>query len=161
MIGRLVFALIASAYCGSVVVMARETTVRIVAVVITVMFLTGAIRRLYLSYREDVPVPSGGAATPWNASIDFYRRELEKQRAFASTPAWQIVTAFLIIAWLIAGLPVNRAGPLERVLPAVLVAAAGLLALLVARRFRVRRIQEELDALNSLEQENRYGRAKT
>jgi hypothetical protein len=141
MIGRLVFALFGSAYCGFVVVRARETPIRIVAAVIMVMILGGAIRRLYLSYREGVPSLS---------SMDFYRRELEKQRAFASTPAWQILTAFLIIGWQINGLRVNGSA---QFVTAVLVAAAGLVVLLAARRFRVRRIQDELDALSSFEEE--------
>ncbi len=141
MIARLVFALLGSAYCGFVVVGSRETPVRIVAALIMVMILAGAIRRLYLSYREGVPSLS---------SMEFYRRELEKQRAFASTPAWQILVAFLIIAWQIFTLRVNGSAQL---VTAVLIAAAGLLVLLAARKLRVRRIQDELEALDNFEEE--------
>jgi hypothetical protein len=82
LIARLAFAILASAFGGFVAVTARLTTVRIAAAVVMTMVLINAIRNLHLSYR--------GKET-WTSCLEFYRSELQKQRAFAALPLWQMV----------------------------------------------------------------------
>jgi hypothetical protein len=146
LIARLAFAILASTFGGFVVVTARLTTVRIAAAVVMTMVLINAIRNLYLSYR--------GKET-WTSCVEFYRSELQKQKAFAALPVWQMIAAFLIIAWLTPGaLRRNSADPLGIVLPAVLFAAAGLIVLMAVRKFQARHLQADIEALNSFEAEN-------
>jgi hypothetical protein len=150
-IARLVFAVVASAFCGFVVTTARYTSVRVVAALVTVMVLGTAIRSVHLAFR-------GRAAGPWSSCVEFYRSELERQRAFAALPAWQIVAALSVIAWLTPGaLSRNSADPLAIVLPAVLLAAAAFVLLMAVRKFQARHVHAALEALNSFSIEDHRG----
>lgn len=148
---RLVFAGVASAFCGFVVATARYTSVRVVAALVTVMVLGTAIRNVYLAY-------VGRGAGPWSSCVEFYRKELERQRAFTALPAWQIVAALLIIAWLTPGaVSRNSADPLAIALPVVLFAAAAFVVLMAVRKFQARHVHLDLEALNSFAIEEHPG----
>jgi len=158
LIAKLVFALIASVFCGFVVMNASLTAVRIVAALVMAMLLTTTVKSLYLSYSQGAPRFLRGEGAPWSSCLQFYRNELEKQQALAALPAWQMLTALLIIAWLTSrALLRNSTDPLRIVMLAVLFAAAGLIALMAVRKFQSRRVQGDLESLNSFEKENHAG----
>jgi hypothetical protein len=121
------------------------------------MLLTSTVRNLYFSYRRSKSTWPGvnvGPNTALTSCLEFYRSELERLQEIARQPAWHLGAALLIIAWLTRN-ALMRTGtdPLRIVLPFVLLAAAGLIVLLAVRKFEVRRVQEEIDALDRFEEE--------
>ena len=155
-IARFVFALLASAFCGLVVMNSRLTGVRIVAVLLMAMLLLSTARRLFHAYRAGAERPAVGS--PWSSCMEFYRSELEKQRSFAELPVWQMVAALLAITWLTSStLRRSNSDPTRAILLVVLFAAAGLIVLMAVRKFQARRIQGDIKALDQFERESLSG----
>jgi hypothetical protein len=69
-------------------------------------------------------------------------------------PAWQLAAALLIIAWLSRRSLYSGHDALRVLLPAVLLAAAGLIVWMAVRKFQARHVQNDLDALNRFEKES-------
>jgi hypothetical protein len=158
LIARLVFALLASAFCGLAVMNARLTSVRGFAAAVMAMLLASAGRNLYRSYGGNRRKSPPDAGAPWASCLEFYRSELEKQRTFAAFPVWQLLAALLTVAWLTPGaLRRDSADPLGMILPAVLLAATGLIVLMAVRKFQARHIEADLEALSYFEDETRPG----
>ena len=153
-IARFAFAFLASVFFVFAVMTTRRTTVRIVAIVVMAMLLTNAAQRLYRAYKPRAARPTDGVGSPWSSCVEFYRSELEKQRAFASQPVWQMLAALLVIAWLVPDALHHSPDPFRISLPVVLFAAAGLLVLVALRKFQAHRVQRDIDALDSFENEN-------
>jgi hypothetical protein len=117
-----------------------------IAGIAMVLVLFNAIRSVYHSYG------------PWTSCVEFYRRELHRQQAFASIPVWQMIAALIVIAWLAPSALHQHGSSLIRFFfPAVLVAAAGLILLMAVRKLQARDIQADLEALNDFENENPDG----
>ena len=148
LIARSAFAVVAAAFCGIVIFSVRAASIAAVAGLVMAMLLADTVRRLYIYYR---------AGEPWSSCLEFYRSELERQRQVAIQPAWQLAAALLIIAWLSRRSVMRGPDSLRIMLPVVLIAAAGLIVLMVIRKLGTRRIQTEIDALNKFEEENRSG----
>jgi hypothetical protein len=125
---------------------ARLTSVRMIAGIAMALVLFNAIRSAYRSY------------SPWTSCVEFYRRELQRQQAFASIPVWQLIAALIVIAWLApSALRQHGSGLIRFFFPAVLAAATGLILLMAVRKFQARSIQTDLEALNDFENENPGG----
>jgi hypothetical protein len=153
LIARFVFALLAAAFCGTIFVNARLTSVRIIAGLVTAMLLATAVLRVYRAFKS-----TAGSRMPWNACVEFYRSELEKQRAVATVPAWQLLVAMLVIGWLGRNILTRSiSDPTEILMHIVLLAAAGLIVLMAIRKLQGRRIQSDIDALNMFETETNPG----
>jgi hypothetical protein len=153
LIARFIFALLAAAFCGTIFVNARLTSVRIIAGLVTAMLLATAVRRVYRAFKS-----TAGSRMPWNACVEFYRSELEKQRALATVPAWQLLVAMLVIGWLGQNILTRSiSDPTEMLMHIVLLAAAGLIVLMAIRKLQGRRIQADIDALNMFETETNSG----
>jgi len=160
LIARFAFALIASVFCGFVMLNSRWTSVRVFAVLVMAMLLVSAGLQLYRSYRRGATPLTGGTNEPWSSCLGFYRSELEKQQAFGGQPVWQMVAAVLVIAWLTPGaLDRSSTDPLRIVLPAVLFAAVGLIVLMAVRKVQARRFEGDIEALNRFEKESHPGGA--
>src|SRR5262245_42861361 len=158
LIARVAFVLISAAFCGMVFVNTRLASVRIVAGLVTAMLLVSAVRRVYRAVKSATPASGPRSSTPWSACLEFYRSELEKQRALATVPAWQLLVAMLVIGWLARNILTRSiADPMEILMHVVLLAAAGLIVLMAIRKLQGRRIQADIDALNMFETENNAG----
>jgi hypothetical protein len=150
LIARSTFALSAAVFCGLVLTIDRLTPARVIAGLITAMLLVGTIRSLYLAFVRTRGIP-GSALT---ACAEFYRNELERQRAMARQPAWQLLTALLIIGWLMRNAWYwSSANPVRPILLFVLFLAAGLILLMAFRKLEARGVQEEIEALDRFEEE--------
>jgi hypothetical protein len=153
LIARFIFALLAAAFCGTIFVNARLTSIRIVAGLVTAMLLATAVRRVYRAFKS-----TAGSRMPWNACVEFYRSELEKQRALATVPGWQLLVAMLVIGWLGRNILTRSiSDPTEILMHIVLLAAAGLIVLMAIRKLQGRRIHADIDALNMFETETNPG----
>ena len=153
LIARFIFALLAAAFCGTIFANARLASVRIVAGLVTAMLVATAVRRVYRAFKS-----TAGSRMPWNACVEFYRSELEKQRALATVPAWQLLVAMLVIGWLGRNILTRSiSDPTEILMHIVLLAAAGLIVLMAIRKLQGRRIQADIDALNKFETETNPG----
>lgn len=158
LIARFIFALLAAAFCGTIFVNARLTSVRIAAGLVTAMLLASALLRVYRGVKSTAAAIGSGSSMPWNACVEFYRSELEKQRALATVPAWQLLVAMLVIGWLGRNILTRSvADPTEILMHIVLLAAAGLIVLMAIRKLQGRRIQADIDALNMFETETNPG----
>jgi hypothetical protein len=119
------------------------------------MLLANTARSIHIQRwksRQMSPDISSGIAQM--SCLEFYRAELERQREIARQPAWQLLTTLLVIAWLIRRAPMRFGMDVLRyVQPLVLIAAAVVVALLAIRKLDARRIQKDLDALDSFEKE--------
>jgi hypothetical protein len=152
-IARFAFAVLASVFFVFAAMTTRRTTVRIAAISVMAMLLTNAAQRLYRAYKPRVDRITDEADSPWSSCVEFYRSELDKQRAFAS-PVWQMLAALLVIAWLVPDALHHSPDPFRISLPLVLFAAAGLLVLMAFRKFQARRVQRDIEALDSFERDN-------
>ena len=122
--------------------------VAVIAGLVMAMLLVNTIRNVYLSF-----IGSKAMSGAFNTCLEFYRRELERQRAAASQPVWQLVTALLIISWLTRSAFVKFSAN-SALLLFVLMAGGGLILLLAFRKFQARGVQEEIDALDRFEDES-------
>ncbi len=126
-----------------------------------VMLLASTARNLYVFYRRSHAAPArSGTSASWSTCLEFYRTELERQRQIAMQPAWQLAAALLIIAWLTRRSLYSGHDALRVLLPAVLLAAAGLIVWMAVRKFQARHVQDDLDALTRFEQESPSGGEK-
>ena len=149
---RSAFALVAAVFCG-IVFMSARLNVAIIAGFVMVMLFVTAGRDVYMFYRRSLGSLSGPGVS-WSSCVAFYRTELERQRELAIQPAWQFAVALLIIVWLSRRTVYTGHGFLGVLLPAVLLAAAGLIIWMVVRKIQARRVQEDIDSLNLFEREN-------
>jgi hypothetical protein len=159
MAARLVFAVMAAAFSALVIIntsftSARLASVRLIAALVALALLANAIRSLYLSYKERVD--DRGSA--WSSCAAFYRRELERQQAFAAPPVWQMLAALFAIGWL-TPMALRRSNDdlMGILFLTVLLGATGLLVLMAVRKFQARRLRHEIEALDSFEHENSSG----
>jgi hypothetical protein len=155
---HLVFALIVVGFCAVAFFAARATAARVIAAVVMMMLLVRVVRTLYFSYRKygrlrpDTTRAGDAALT---TCLEFYRNELERQRVIHREPAWQLAITFLVIGWLTRDAMLrSRADVIGLAVPFDLFSAAGFVVLLAVRKFQMRRVQAELDALDKFEQED-------
>jgi hypothetical protein len=150
LISRSAFVILAAVSYGIFLMNARITSLRFVAGLAMVTLLTSTVWRLLR-----MEASPNGAMT---SCIEFYRSELERYREYARLPAWQLATILLIIAWMTRDtLMRNSTDPFRAVLPYVLVAAAGMIVLMVVRKVQARRVQDDIDALEVFENEMTVG----
>ena len=161
LIARSVFVLLSAVFCGIFLATARMTPVRELAGFVMAILLASTIRNLYLSYvRSDggLSTVGGSPNTALTSCLEFYRGELERQREFARLPSWQLVTVLVIIVFLIRDALMRIGTDTHRfVLPFVLIAAAGLIVLTAVRKFEARRVQDDINALDTFEDEMNSG----
>lgn len=151
---RSAFAVIAATFCG-IVFWKSSSAVGWISGIVMLMLLANTARSVHFhrwKSRQFSPDISSNAAR--TSCLEFYRNELERQREIARQPAWQLLTALLVIAWLARRNPM-RSGMdvLHIVQPLVLIAAAAVIVLLVLRKLDARRIQEDIDALDLFEED--------
>jgi hypothetical protein len=160
LIARSAFAVIAAAFCG-IVFMSTRMSIGLIAGVVMVMLLASTARNLYVFYRRSHAASAqSGTSASWSSCVEFYRTELERRRQIAMQPAWQLAAALLIIAWLSRRSLYSGHDALRVLLPAVLLAAAGLIVWMAVRKFQARHVQNDLDALNRFEKESPSGGEK-
>jgi hypothetical protein len=161
LIARSAFVVLAAASIGIFLMKARFTSLRFVAGLVMATLLTSTVWNLLRVYRSSGSPWSSNRSAPnaaMTSCIEFYRSELERYLAYAGLPAWQLVTVLLIIAWMTRdALMRNSTDPFRLMLPYVLFAAAGLIMLVAVRKFQARRIQDDIDALEVLEDEIHAG----
>jgi hypothetical protein len=149
LIARIAFVLLAAVACGMFLMNARLTSLRSIAVLVTSVLLASTVWRLFRTYDSRASV----AMTP---CLEFYRSELARMQEFGRVPAWQLVTVLVIIAWMARdAFRRNSEDPFRLVLPYVLIAAAGMVVLMAVRKYQARRVQNDMDALDLLEEGGR------
>jgi len=157
LIARSAFVVLTAVFCGVFFINARFTSLRLLAGLVMAILLASTIWSLHRAYTRSrgygFTIHAGPDAA-MTSCLEFYRSELERQLEFARQPAWQIVTALLIIAWMTRdALMRNSTEPFRAVLPYVLFAAAGMIVLAAVRKVQSRRVQEDMDALDLFEEE--------
>src|SRR6185436_17763047 len=120
LIVRSAFAVSAAVFCGLVLATNRLTPARVIAGLIMAILLAGTIRSLYLAFGRTRGIPGGALTT----CVEFYRNELEREWVMSRQPAWQLLTALLIIGWLMRNAWYSNIFPTRPILLFVLFVAA-------------------------------------
>ena len=154
LVARSAFAILAAVFCA-IVFWKSNSAAGWISGIVMLMLLANMARSIHAqrwkSRQLSPDISSGMAQMP---CLAFYRTELERQREFARQPAWQLLTTLLVIAWLTRRAPMRFGmDALRYVQPLVLIAAAVVVILLALRKLDSRRIQKDLDALDTFEEE--------
>jgi len=154
LVARSAFAVIAAIFCGGVF-WKSNSFVGWISGFVMLMLLAGVAKGVrFYRWNSSQLSPDISSGTARTSCLAFYRSELQRRLAIARQPAWQLLAALLIIAWLTRRAPM-RSGmdALHIVQLLVLLAAAAVIILLAVRKLDARRIQEDIDALTLFEQE--------
>ena len=157
LIASSVFAVLTAVWCGTILMNARITPLRLVAGLIMAVMVTSTVWRLLRVYRRSrgkwASVISGPNAA-MTSCLEFYRGELERQREYARYPSAHLVVVFVVAVWLMREALMQRRPDLyHMVLPYILIVALGMIVLMALRKLQSRRVHADLDALDVFERE--------
>ena len=156
-----VFAVLTAVWCGTILMNARITPLRLVAGLVMAVMVTSTVWRLLQVYRRSRGKWSSVIAGPnaaMTSCLEFYRGELERQREYARYPSSYLVIVFVVLVWIMRLALMQRRPDLYRmVLPYILILAMGMIVLMALRKFQSRRVHDDLDALDVFEKETLSG----
>jgi len=101
----------------------------------------------------DSPRTHISSETARTTCLAFYRDEQERRLAIARQPAWQLLTALVIIAWLTRSAPMRTGMDVLHIVQLLVLLAAADVVLLAMRKLEARRIQQDIHALDAVELE--------
>jgi len=154
LVARSTFAVIAAIFCGGVF-WKSNSLVGWISGFVMLMLLAGLAKGdHFYRWKSRQLSPDISSDTAKTSCLAFYRSELERRLAIARQPAWQLLTALLIIAWLTRRAPMRTGMEVLQIVQfLVLLAAAAVVVLLAVGKLDARRIQEDIHALDVMDQE--------